>query len=65
MPIKGEKKHDYLQRYMSSSEAIHDFPDEKQRFAVALSEWEKTHKSEEDIYKSVSKSLNINVQLFK
>lgn len=38
-PKTGESKETYVQRYMSSEEAKRDYPDEKQRLAVAYSEW--------------------------
>ena len=41
-PRKGESKEDFIKRYMSSDEAKKDFPDEKQRYAVALSTWKKS-----------------------
>ena len=36
-PRKGEKKSDYINRFMGSAEAKRDFPDPKQRVAVAHS----------------------------
>lgn len=38
-PKAGESKSDYISRFMGSSEAQSDFPDEKQRLAVAYSMW--------------------------
>ena len=43
-PKKGEKKSDYVSRFMGSSEAQHDFPDEKQRVAVAMSIYKRKKK---------------------
>src|ERR1700721_2760610 len=40
-PTKDESKSEYISRFVSSSEAKEDFPDEKQRLAVAYSLWEK------------------------
>lgn len=40
-PKKGEDMSDYISRFMESGEARSDFPDEKQRYAVARSMWEK------------------------
>lgn len=40
-PIKGESKKEYLARFMRDGEARTDFPDEKQRMAVAHSMFEK------------------------
>lgn len=43
-PKKGESKRDFLQRFMS--ELVDEYPDEKQRYAVANSYWERRHKNE-------------------
>lgn len=43
-PKKGERKQEYVQRFMRSKEAVRDFPDPKQRYAVALSMWEQEMK---------------------
>lgn len=43
-PRKAEKKEHYISRFMSSSEAIRDFPNQVQRYAVALSMWERRNK---------------------
>lgn len=43
-PNKGESKEDYIKRFMSSKEAISSYPNKKQRYAVALSMWKKSHK---------------------
>ena len=40
-PNPGESKKDYIARFMKSGEANTDFPDEKQRLAVAYSMFEK------------------------
>lgn len=40
-PNKGESEKDFIARFMSSEEAKKDFPDQKQRLAVAYSEWKK------------------------
>lgn len=40
-PKPGESKKDYISRFMGSGEAQSDFPDEKQRLAVAYSMFEK------------------------
>ena len=47
LPKKGESKEEYISRYMNSEEAKKSFPDEKQRIAVAESEWKKHHHSKE------------------
>lgn len=44
-PREDESKEAYIKRFMSSSEAQKDFPDEKQRLAVAYSMWSKKGKS--------------------
>jgi len=38
-PEKGEKLSDFMQRYMKSSEAQKSFPKQKQREAIAYSEY--------------------------
>jgi len=43
-PRKAEKKEHYIQRFMGSAEANRDYPDAKQRYAVANSMWEKKKK---------------------
>lgn len=40
-PNPGESKKDYIARFMKSGEAASDFPDDKQRLAVAYSMFEK------------------------
>jgi len=44
-PHKGESKKAYIARFMESGEAKSDFPDEKQRLAVAYSMFEKRNAS--------------------
>lgn len=48
-PNEGESKKDFLARFMSSEEAKKSFPDEKQRYVVALSFWKKYGTSKECI----------------
>lgn len=43
-PSKEESKQDYISRFMDSSEAKKDFPDYKQRLAVAYSMWNRRNK---------------------
>lgn len=38
-PKRGERKQEYIDRFMASEEARRDYPDEKQRYAVAQSMW--------------------------
>ena len=40
-PKAGESEKDYKARFMGSEEARRDYPDEKQRYAVACGMWEK------------------------
>ena len=40
-PIKGESEKDYIKRFMQSEEAKKDYPDYKQRLAVAFSKFRK------------------------
>jgi len=44
-PNPGEKKQDYVKRFMESEEAKKSFPNRKQRLAVAYSMWRKKHQS--------------------
>jgi hypothetical protein len=46
-PKADESKKDYIARFMESSEAQSDFPDEKQRLAVAYSMWERRNGAED------------------
>jgi hypothetical protein len=46
-PNKNESEKEFVARYMSSEEAKKRFPDEKQRYAVALSEFRRSKKDEE------------------
>ena len=43
-PRKGDTQDSFTQRYMNSAEAKRSFPDEKQRYAVAMSEWRRRNK---------------------
>jgi hypothetical protein len=40
-PKKGEEKNDFISRFMSSKQAKIDFPENKQRVAVAFSQWQR------------------------
>lgn len=44
-PKSGESESDYVSRFMASAEAQKDFPDEKQRAAVAYSKFRENHNS--------------------
>jgi|GEM_PF-5408646 len=39
-PRKGEKKKEFVARYMASEEAKQTYPDPKQRYAVANGVWD-------------------------
>lgn len=57
-PNKGETKEEFIARFMSSPEAKKDFPDEKQRLAVAYSKWKRKELSEiKDEVKQINKQL--------
>lgn len=43
-PKKGESESAFVSRYMGSKEAMKTFPDQKQRAAVAYSEFERKHR---------------------
>lgn len=47
-PKKGEKKEDFISRFMSETEK--EYPDQKQRYAVALSYWEKKNIKDSETY---------------
>lgn len=44
-PNKSESKESYIERFMKSKEANKDYPDTKQRYAVAQSIWKHKNKS--------------------
>ena len=46
-PIKGESKEEFVARFMSSEEAKRDYPDKKQRLAIAYSMWRQHNKKME------------------
>lgn len=49
-PRDGESRSEFLERCMSSKEAISDYPDSDQRFAVCVSFWEnRTKKAAPDL----------------
>jgi len=39
-PNKNETKSEFIERFMSSAEAVADYPSTEQRYAVANSTWE-------------------------
>ena len=46
-PRKGQTQQEYIAEFMSSPEARRDFPDEKQRAAVAYSKWRERSNADE------------------
>ncbi len=44
LPKKDEEKDEFISRFMSSKQAKIDFPENKQRVAVAFSQWERANK---------------------
>lgn len=47
-PETGENKQDFISRCMGDAEAVSDFPDDKQRFAVCQSFWDRRDNAEID-----------------
>lgn len=45
-PTQNEDEQEYISRFMKSAEAIKDYPDEKQRVAVAYSLWKERNKKD-------------------
>lgn len=43
-PRKGDRKAEYIERFMSSAEARRDYPSRSQRYAVANSLWNRRNK---------------------
>jgi len=43
-PRKGDSKAEYIERFMGSAEARRDYPSRSQRYAVALSLWNRRNK---------------------
>jgi hypothetical protein len=67
-PNPNESKADYVARFMSSEEAKRDYPDEKQRLAVAYSYYEKhSGKKEEgkkfEIYTPITKMWEDKIEV--
>lgn len=58
-PRQGESKEDFISRFMSATKS--EYPDEKQRLAVAYSYWNKQHDSVNDI--SFNKLTEVQKQL--
>ena len=53
-PIKGQKQEDYLAKFMGDAEMVSKHPDSKQRYAIAMSEWERHKKMHEGIIENIS-----------
>jgi hypothetical protein len=51
-PKKGESKDDFISRFMGSELAMKEFPDHKQRVAVAFSQLKKTKNLNEELFKA-------------
>jgi len=51
MPKKEEEKNDFVSRFMSSKQAKIDFPDHKQRVAVAFSQLKRAGKINEELFR--------------
>jgi 1,2-phenylacetyl-CoA epoxidase PaaB subunit len=52
MPKKNEEKDDFISRFMGSELAMKEFPDNKQRVAVAFSQWDRSKKLSEEYFQS-------------
>jgi len=52
-PVKKESQKDFISRFMSSEEAKADYPDEKQRYAVAMSMWRRRDKVKKSLFSSI------------
>lgn len=50
MPKPGDKesKDDFVERFMGSEAMREEYPDKKQRYAVAMSQWKKRNQSAAD-----------------
>jgi hypothetical protein len=65
-PKPGETEAEFVARYMSSEEAKRDFPEEKQRLAVAYSEYKKHRKEVEfSVFTPVVKSWEDKIEVDK
>jgi DNA-binding ferritin-like protein len=49
LPKKGEDKDDFISRFMSDKQSKIDFPEHKQRVAVAFSQWDRKHNIKEGV----------------
>ena len=57
-PNKGESKKDFISRFMSATK--NEYPDRKQRYAVALSYWDRKDKKNESITESTTPEDAVN-----
>ena len=48
-PNKGESKSDFVARFIENKKMIEEFPDEKQRTAIAISQWESFGELKKDV----------------
>ena len=46
-PSHEESKEDYIKKFMESKEAKRDYPDNKQRIAIAISIWKDRNKNKD------------------
>jgi len=56
-PRKNQSKKDFLDMFMADESMVKKYPDEEQRYAVALSEWKKSNSSKEIKYRNVGLKL--------
>lgn len=49
-PNKGETKDDFISRCMKNPTMKSEYPDEKQRLAVANSQWERRNKKKASVW---------------
>lgn len=48
IPKSGQTEEEFVKKFMSDAEMIDKYPDEKQRYAVCMSEWEKKNEMSKD-----------------
>lgn len=57
-PHKGEKKQEFISRFMGTELAKKEFPDNKQRVAVAYSQWERGSLREDNLNEGFMDTVN-------
>lgn len=57
-PRQDEKKEDFISRFMSDDTMIAEFPDDKQRSAIAFDQWRKKMESKENSYQSYKQNIS-------